>query len=80
MDCLATRKRTAQDGARPNPAMDERTRTVVGLGGAALLVVGGTLATGYLPSRPRSQLLAGAMIVAGFALGFYVLGEFDLPD
>ena len=60
--------------------MDERTRTAVGLTGAALLVVGGTLATGFLSSRPRSQLLAGGMIVAGFALGFFVLGEFDLPD
>ena len=60
--------------------MEQRTRTAVGLAGAAALVVGGTLATGYLPSRPRSQLLAGAMIVAGFALGFYVLGEFELPD
>lgn len=60
--------------------MDGRTRTAVGLAGAALLVIAGTLATGYLPSRPRSQLLAGGLIVAGFALGFFVLGEFDLPD
>lgn len=60
--------------------MDDRTETAVGLGGAVVLVVAGTLATGYLPSRPRSQLLAGALIVAGFALGFLVLGEFELPD
>jgi len=60
--------------------MDERTETVVGLAGAATLVVAGTLATGYLPSEPRSQLLAGAIIVVGFALGFYMLGEFELPD
>ena len=60
--------------------MEQRTRTAVGLAGAAALVVGGTLATGYLPSRPRSQLLAGAMIVAGFALGVYVLGGLELPD
>lgn len=60
--------------------MDERTETAVGLGGAAVLVVAGTVATGYLPSRPRWQLLAGTLIVAGFALGFLVLGEFELPD
>ena len=60
--------------------MNDRTETIVGLVGAVALVVGGTLATGYLPSTPRSQLVAGAIIVAGFALGFYVLGEFDLPD
>jgi hypothetical protein len=60
--------------------MDERIRTAAGLGGAAVLVVGGTLATGYLPSTPRSQLIAGAIIVAGFALGMYVLGEFEFAD
>jgi hypothetical protein len=60
--------------------MDERVRTVAGLGGASILVVGGTLATGYLPSTPRSQLLAGGLIVAGFALGLLTLGEFELPD
>lgn len=56
--------------------MDERIRTAVGLGGAVVLVIGGTLATGYL----ESQLLAGAIIVAGFALGMYVLGEFEFSD
>ena len=60
--------------------MDERTRTALGLGSASILVVAGTLATGYLPSTPRSQLLAGGLIVAGFALGFLVLGEFEFPD
>ncbi|MFW5911186.1 MAG: hypothetical protein ACOCSD_08115 [Halolamina sp.] len=60
--------------------MNDRTETAIGLGGAALLVGAGTLATGYLPSRPRWQLLAGALIVAGFALGFLVLGAFELPN
>lgn len=60
--------------------MDEQTETALGLAGAVVLVLGGTLATGYLPSEPRAQLLAGGLIVAGFALGFYVLGEFDLPN
>ena len=65
---------------RQRGGMNERLRTVGGLGLASLLVVGGTLATGYLPSEPRWQLVAGALIVAGFALGFLVLGEFELPD
>lgn len=60
--------------------MDERIRTAAGVAGAVALVIAGTLATGYLPSEPRSQLLAGVLIVAGFALGFYTLGEFELPD
>lgn len=58
--------------------MEQRIETALGLTGAVALILGGTLATGYLPSEPRGQLLAGALIVAGFALGFYILGEFEL--
>lgn len=50
--------------------MDDRLRTYGSLLLAALLVVGGTLATGFLPPTLPYQLLAGALIVAGFALGY----------
>lgn len=50
--------------------MDDRLRTYGSLALAVLLVVGGTLATGFLPPTLPSQLLAGALIVAGFALGY----------
>ncbi|MFD1566861.1 hypothetical protein [Halolamina litorea] len=59
--------------------MNERTRTIIGLVVGGALVVGGSLATGYL-TGPRSQLIAGAIIVAGFAVGFLVLGEFEFPE
>ena len=50
--------------------MDERLRTYGSLVLAAVLVVGGTLATGVLPPTLPYQLLAGALIVAGFGLGY----------
>ena len=53
--------------------MDERLRTYGSLVGAVLLVVGGTLATGFLPATLPYQILAGAVIIAGFGLGYYGL-------
>lgn len=44
---------------------------------AGLLVVGGTLATGLVPQEPLYQVLAGAIIVAGFGLGFVCLGGME---
>jgi hypothetical protein len=57
--------------------MDERYRTYGGLALAVLLIVVGTFATGLLPSGALYQVLAGAIIVAGFAIGYYSLGVFD---
>lgn len=50
--------------------MDDRLRTYGSLLLAALLVVVGTLATGVLPPTLPYQLLAGALIVAGFVVGY----------
>ena len=50
-------------------------RTVVTVAAAAVLVIGGTLATGFLPPTLPYQLLAGGAIVAGFALVLVGLGE-----
>lgn len=50
--------------------MDDRVRTYGSLLLAAVLVVGGSLATGYLPATLPYQLLAGAIIVAGFVVGY----------
>jgi fructose-1,6-bisphosphatase/inositol monophosphatase family enzyme len=50
--------------------MDDRLRTYGSLAGAIILVAGGTLATGVLPPTLPYQLLAGAIIVAGFGLGY----------
>lgn len=44
---------------------------------AAALVVAGTLATGLLPPTTGSQVLAGAVIVAGFGLGFVCMGGLE---
>lgn len=60
--------------------MDERLRTYGSLIGAILLVVGGTLLTGVLPPTPRYQLLAGLVIVAGFALGYVGFIGVELPE
>lgn len=56
--------------------MDDRLRTYGGLALAAVLVVTGTLLTGILPSTALYQTIAGAVIVAGFALVYLSLGEF----
>lgn len=50
--------------------MDDRLRTYGSLLLAALLVVGGTLATGVLPPTLPYQILAGGLIVAGFVVGY----------
>lgn len=60
--------------------MDERRRRYALLGLALALLVGGTLATGLLPSTPLYQAVAGAMIVAGFAVGYVGIGAIRLPE
>ncbi len=42
---------------------------------AAVLVVGGTLATGVFPPTLPYQILAGGIIVSGFALVFLCLAD-----
>lgn len=54
--------------------MDDRTRTYACLAVAVLLVVVGSLATGVVPATLPYQALAGAVIVAGFALAFACVG------
>jgi hypothetical protein len=54
--------------------MENRLRRYACPGLAAVAIVVGTLATGVLPATPLYQLLAGALIVAGFALGYACLG------
>ncbi len=41
---------------------------------AVLAVVGGTVAAGVLPRTRLSQVLAGGIIVAGFAIAWACLG------
>lgn len=55
--------------------MDERTRFVVCMIVAALLIIGGTLATGLLPSEPLYPGIAGAIIVIGFAVPLVCFGR-----
>ena len=57
--------------------IEGRTRTVACVALAGGLVVTGTLATGLLPSGLPYQLLAGGIIVAGFAMLYACLGAFD---
>lgn len=42
---------------------------------AAVLLVVGTLATGFLPPTPLSQVIAGGLIVAAFAIVFVCLRD-----
>lgn len=44
---------------------------------AVALVVVGTLATGWLPSSTPYQVVAGGVIVAGFALLLYCFRDWD---
>ena len=60
--------------------MKERTRRYVCLGVAVVLIFTGTLATGLVPSTAPYQILAGGIIVAGFAVGYLCLGTFDFLD
>lgn len=60
--------------------MSEKLRTYGCLALAVLLVVAGTLATGLLPPTALYQVLAGGVIVAGFALVFVCLGGLDAFD
>jgi fructose-1,6-bisphosphatase/inositol monophosphatase family enzyme len=57
--------------------MSQRLRQYGCLAIAGILVVAGTLATGVLPQTTLSQVLAGTIIVAGFALGFVCLGGLE---
>jgi hypothetical protein len=56
------------------------TRRYACLGGGTVLIIGGTLATGLLPSALPYQLLAGGIIVAGFAVVYACLGSFNRPQ
>lgn len=58
--------------------MKDKLRQYVYLGLAAVLIITGTLATGLLPPTPLYQVLAGGIIVGGFAVGFACLGSFDV--
>ncbi|AGN00090.1 hypothetical protein L593_00675 [Salinarchaeum sp. Harcht-Bsk1] len=60
--------------------MNDRRRQYVLLGLALALIVTGTLATGLLPSTAPYQILAGALIVAGFAVGYVGVGAIKLPE
>lgn len=59
---------------------NDRLKQYSCLAAAGVLVVVGSLATGFLPETTLYQVLAGAIIVAGFALGLVCLGGVDLPE
>ena len=59
--------------------MKDRIRRYACLGVAGVLVITGTIATGLVPSTTLYQVLAGGIIVAGFAIGYLCLGTFDSP-
>lgn len=44
------------------------------------LVVAGSLATAFVPEGALFQVLAGAVIVAGFAVVFLCLGALEFPE
>ncbi|MXR43078.1 hypothetical protein GRX01_17245 [Halobaculum sp. WSA2] len=58
--------------------MKGKRRQYVFLVLAAVLIVVGTLATGFLLSTPFYQIFSGAIIVAGFAVGYAGLSVFEL--
>ncbi|AAV44612.1 hypothetical protein C444_18932 [Haloarcula japonica DSM 6131] len=60
--------------------MRGKRRQYVFLELAAVLIVVGTFATGFLPSTPFYQVLSGGIIVAGFAVGYAGLGAFELLE
>lgn len=45
---------------------------------AVVLVITGTLAAGLLPSTTLYQILAGSIIVAGFAVSYLCFTEVDI--
>ena len=47
------------------------------LGVAVALIITGTLATGVVPSTTPYQVLAGSVIVAGFAVTYACLVRFE---
>lgn len=58
----------------------DRRRRYAGLGVAVVLIITGTLGTGFLPSTPLYQVIAGGLIVAGFAVGYASLGAFEFLE
>ena len=60
--------------------MKEQIRQYACLGIGAVLIVSGTLMTGLVPPGIRYQLLAGGLIVAGFAVSYRCLGGFESPE
>jgi hypothetical protein len=60
--------------------MKGKRRQYVFLGLAAVLIVVGALATGFLPSTPFYQALSGGIIVAGFVVGYAGLGAFEFLE
>lgn len=58
----------------------ENRRRYAGLGVAVVLIITGTLATGFLPSTPLYQVIAGGLIVAGFAVGYASSGAFEFLE
>lgn len=60
--------------------MKESTRRYAYLGVAVSLIIIGTIATGLLPSAAPYQAVAGGIIVAGFAMGYWCLGATDFFD
>jgi hypothetical protein len=60
--------------------LEGRARTVACIAAGGGLIAVGTLGTGVLPSSLPYQLLAGATIVAGFAVVYACIGAFDAFD
>ena len=60
--------------------MESKLRRYGLFGLAAVLIVVGTLATGFLPSTPFYQILSGGIIVAGFVVGYAGLGAFEFLE
>lgn len=60
--------------------MQKRIRQYMCFGVAVVLVVTGTIATGLVPSTPLYQVLAGSIIVAGFAVGYLCLSGFNFLE
>ncbi|MFB6310545.1 MAG: hypothetical protein ABEH64_05105 [Salinirussus sp.] len=57
---------------------ESKLRDIICASAAIVLVLTGMLLTGVLPSGGRYQLVAGAVIVAGFAVAYGCLGGWEL--